>query len=54
MTDAQWNYLSDKFKVGGIPTYLIIDREGNVKYQKTGFPGTAKMKEELMKVYDEQ
>lgn len=53
MTDAQWNYLSDKFKVGGIPTYLIIDREGNVKYQKTGFPGTAKMKEELMKVYDE-
>lgn len=52
LTDAQWSFLGDKFDIRGVPTYLIIDREGNVKHQKTGFPGVAQIKEELMKVYD--
>lgn len=50
VTDAQWKYLSDSFKIEGVPTYLIIDPEGNIKFKQTGFPGVDKMKEELLKV----
>lgn len=50
LTDAQWKYLSDTFKIEGVPTYLIVDREGNTTFRQTGFPGVEKMKEELLKV----
>ena len=50
LTDAQWKYLSDAFKIEGVPTYLIVDREGNTTFRQTGFPGVEKMKEELLKV----
>lgn len=38
VTNAQWEYLSKSFKVEGVPTYLIIDREGNIKSKQTGSP----------------
>lgn len=50
VTNDQWKFLCDSFKVDGVPTYLVIDREGNVKYKQTGFPGVSQMKEELLKV----
>lgn len=50
VTDKQWTYLKDAMGVEGVPTYLVIDREGNIKYKSVGFPGVAKMKEELQKV----
>ena len=50
LTNAQWKYLSDAFKIEGVPTYLIVDREGNTTFRQTGFPGVEKMKEELLKV----
>lgn len=50
VTAAQWNYLGKSFNISGVPTYLIIDREGNVKYRQVGFPGVNTMKEELLKV----
>lgn len=50
LTDAQWKYLSDAFKIEGVPTYLIVDRKGNTTFRQTGFPGVEKMKEELLKV----
>ena len=50
LTDAQWKYLSDAFKIEGVPTYLVVDREGNTTFRQTGFPGVEKMKEELLKV----
>lgn len=50
VTDAQWKYLNSSFKIEGVPTYLVIDPEGNIKYKQTGFPGVDKMKEELLKV----
>lgn len=50
VTAAQWNYLGKSFDISGVPTYLVIDREGNVKYRQVGFPGVSKMKEELLKV----
>ncbi len=50
VTAAQWNYLGKSFNISGVPTYLIIDREGNIKYRQVGFPGVNTMKEELLKV----
>lgn len=50
VTAAQWDYLGKSFNISGVPTYLIIDREGNVKYRHVGFPGVDRMKEELVEV----
>lgn len=52
LTNEQWAYLGSQFQISGVPTYLVIDREGNIKYKQTGFPGVDKMKEELLKVAD--
>ena len=53
VTDAQWAYLGNAMGIEGVPTYFVIDREGGIKYKSVGFPGVAKMKEELMKLLDE-
>jgi hypothetical protein len=37
----------------GVPSYFVIDREGEIKYKSVGFPGVPKMKEELIKVLGE-
>lgn len=50
VTAAQWNFLGKSFDISGVPTYLIIDREGNIKYRQVGFPGVKTIKEELLKV----
>ena len=50
LTAEQWEYLGKAFGIDGVPTYLVIDRAGDVKYKSVGFPGVAKMKEELLKV----
>lgn len=50
LTDEQWVYLRNTYGVDGVPTYLVIDRAGEIKYKSVGFPGVAKMKEELLKV----
>ncbi|MBQ8442357.1 MAG: TlpA family protein disulfide reductase [Bacteroides sp.] len=52
VTDKQWAYLNGTMGIEGVPTYFIIDREGNIKFKTVGFPGVAKMKEELLKVLD--
>ena len=53
VTDAQWAYLGNAMGIEGVPTYFVVDREGNIKYKSVGFPGEAKMKEELLKVLGE-
>lgn len=52
LTNAQWEYLNKSFGIRGVPTYFVVDREGNIKFKQTGFPGIGKMKEELLKVTD--
>ena len=42
LTDTQWKYLSDAFKIEEVPTYLIVDREGNTNVQANWFPGSGK------------
>lgn len=52
VSKAQWDYLSKSLNASGIPTYLIIDREGNHTYHTTGFPGAAIIKSELIKALE--
>lgn len=47
LSNECWEYLLNTFGFEGIPSYLIIDKEGNVKHKFTGFPGMDKMKEML-------
>ena len=49
LTNQQWAYLKQAFAIEGVPTYLVVDRKGEVKYKSSGFPGVSKMKEELLK-----
>ena len=54
VTDKQWAYLGNAMGIEGVPTYFVINREGDIKYKSVGFPGVAKMKEELVKVLGEK
>lgn len=49
LTEEQWEYLGNSLDISGVPTYYIIDREGNTAFRSVGYPGTSKMKEELEK-----
>ncbi len=49
LTQEQWEYLGNSLDISGVPTYYIIDREGNTTFKSVGYPGTSKMKEELEK-----
>ena len=52
VNEAQWNYLSESLNVGGVPTYIILDREGNHTFHSVGFPGADTMKRELKKALE--
>ena len=54
VTDKQWAYLGNAMGIEGVPTYFVINRAGDIKYKSVGFPGVAKMKEELVKVLGEK
>ena len=49
---AQWKYLSKQFSIQGVPTYIIVDKEGAVIQKHTGFPGVDTVKKELMKALE--
>ena len=49
VNQAQWDYLRESLKARGVPTYIIIDKEGNHSFHSVGFPGAETMKRELMK-----
>ena len=40
--------LREKFGFNGVPSYLLIDQEGKVAYQRTGFEGPEKIKQLLL------
>lgn len=52
LTDTQWEYLRDQLQIGGVPTYFVIDRKGNVSYKQTGFPGKDTMKAKLLEAME--
>lgn len=50
VTKEQWSYLTDHLDIQGVPTYFVIDKEGNITFKETGFPGANTMKKKLMEV----
>lgn len=52
VNQTQWDYLSESLNARGVPTYIIIDREGNHTFHSVGFPGADTMKKELMKALE--
>lgn len=52
VTNDQWSYLMSNFNIQGVPTYFVIDPEGNITFKQTGFPGVDAMKKQLLKVTD--
>lgn len=49
LINEQWSFLMSSFNIRGVPTYFIVDPEGNITFKQTGFPGVDTMKKELMK-----
>jgi thiol-disulfide isomerase/thioredoxin len=52
VTQDEWNYLSDKFNISGIPHYVLVNKKGEVVNPKLGFnsnEGIKRMLEEQMK-----
>ena len=49
VTNEQWSFLMSSFNIRGVPTYFVVDPEGNITFKQTGFPGVDTMKKELMK-----
>ncbi len=53
MSESQWKYISENFPIGGVPTYAIVNREGTITARHLGFPGTGKIKEDLLQAIGE-
>jgi thiol-disulfide isomerase/thioredoxin len=50
LTEAQWNHLGQSLGLHAVPTYLFVDRQGNVKEKIDGYPGLATMKEKILQI----
>ena len=50
LTDSQWKELCKHLKVKSIPSYLLIDWDGLVVKQFTGYPGIDPMRKEIDKL----
>lgn len=49
VTQAQWDFLGKKFGIQGVPSYMIIAKDGTSVHFQVGFMGADKMKEMLNK-----
>lgn len=47
VTDAQWSYWAKKFGIQGVPSYMILAKDGTPVHFQVGFMGADKMKEML-------
>jgi thiol-disulfide isomerase/thioredoxin len=50
----EWNYLSEKFNISGIPHYVLVDKKGLVVKPNMGFTGNAQLKKILLDCANEQ
>ena len=48
LTKEQAAALAEIHKFSGIPTYFVVNKEGKITYQKTGFPGVETLREQLV------
>lgn len=49
LSREQWDSLFEKYKLNGIPSYIIFDKNGKMAFKTTGYPGNDKILEELTK-----
>ncbi|KAA6340277.1 Thiol-disulfide oxidoreductase ResA [termite gut metagenome] len=54
LTNQQWAYFSSELKIEGVPTYFIVDREGNITSKMTGFPGVEAIKSKLTELMNKK
>lgn len=47
MSDEQWDYICQKFGANGVPSYMVIARDGTPTHFQVGFPGVETMKKWL-------
>jgi len=45
LKSSEWGYIMDNYGFNSIPSYLIYDKNGELKHKFTSFPGVDKMKE---------
>lgn len=47
LSTKEWKYLLDRFNFGAIPSYLIFDKQGELKQQFLEYPGNEVMKKRI-------
>ncbi len=47
LTNEQFKGLCDQFGVQGIPFYILVDKQGNILYQHTGYPGNDEVQSQI-------
>ena len=45
LSEAQWDAVGKQLGVNGVPSYVLVDKEGTIKHFHVGFPGVETMKE---------
>ena len=49
ISNEQSTALAKLYEYPGIPTYFVVNREGDISYKATGFPGVEILRNELTK-----
>ena len=49
ISNEQSTALAKLYEYPGIPTYFVVNREGDISYKATGFPGVEMLRNELTK-----
>lgn len=52
VTSAQWDYWGKKFGIQGVPSYMVVAKDGTPVHFQVGFMGVDKMKELIDKELD--
>ena len=52
VNESAWSYFRESLNARGVPTYIVIDKEGNQSFHSVGFPGEDTMRKEIFKVLD--
>lgn len=53
LTDAQWNYMMKHFEFKYIPSYLLYDKNGVIRYKFSAFPGNKAIKQMINNLLNE-
>ncbi len=53
LNSAGWEFLCEALNARGVPTYIVLDKEGKQMFHSVGFPGVETMKSELTKALGE-